>query len=207
MASIITATVSSGLTQQADNSGVLQLASGTGNLVTVPSGTGTAVVNGVNSSIVSGTAVASTSGTSIDFTSIPSWVKRITVMLDAVSTNGSSGLQIQLGDSGGVETSGYVGSVVTLSGGMANFGFSSGFLISSGGGETASTVRYGSLIISKVNNNTYSAIGNFSYGSSDTRFFVLAGNKDTSATLDRVRLTTVNGTDAFDNGTINILYE
>jgi hypothetical protein len=41
MASIITATVSSGLTQQADNSGVLQLASGTGNLVTVPSSTGT----------------------------------------------------------------------------------------------------------------------------------------------------------------------
>ena len=46
MASIITATVSSGLTQSADNSGVLQLASGTGNLVTVPSVTGTAMVSG-----------------------------------------------------------------------------------------------------------------------------------------------------------------
>ena len=46
MASIITATVASGLTQQADNSGVLQLASGTGNLVTVPSVTGTAMVSG-----------------------------------------------------------------------------------------------------------------------------------------------------------------
>lgn len=46
MASIITATVSSGLTQQADNSGVLQLASGTGNLVTIPSVTGTAMVSG-----------------------------------------------------------------------------------------------------------------------------------------------------------------
>jgi len=46
MASIITATTSSGLTQSADNSGVLQLASGTGNLVTVPSVTGTAMVSG-----------------------------------------------------------------------------------------------------------------------------------------------------------------
>jgi len=46
MASIITATTSSGLTQSADNSGVLQLASGTGNLVTIPSVTGTAMVSG-----------------------------------------------------------------------------------------------------------------------------------------------------------------
>jgi hypothetical protein len=46
MASIITATVASGLTQQADNSGVLQLASGVGNLVTVPAVTGTAMVSG-----------------------------------------------------------------------------------------------------------------------------------------------------------------
>jgi hypothetical protein len=46
MASIITATTTSGLTQSADNSGVLQLASGTGNLVTVPAVTGTAMVSG-----------------------------------------------------------------------------------------------------------------------------------------------------------------
>jgi len=66
---------------------------------TMPAGTGNVVVNGVNSSIVSGTAVASTSGTSIDFTSIPSWVKRITVMFNGVSTNGSSNLLVQLGTS------------------------------------------------------------------------------------------------------------
>ena len=46
MASVITATTSSGLVSSADNSGVLQLASGTGNLVTVPSVTGTAMVSG-----------------------------------------------------------------------------------------------------------------------------------------------------------------
>jgi hypothetical protein len=79
------------------------------NTVTIPAVTGTAVISGQNSAITAGTAVASTSGTSIDFTSIPSWVKRITVMIAGVSTNGSSIIQIQLGDSGGVETSGYTG--------------------------------------------------------------------------------------------------
>ena len=157
--------------------------------------------------ITSGTVVASTSGTSIDFTSIPSWVKRITVMFDGVSTNGSSPVQIQLGDSGGAETSGYTGSVSTITNSVATFAFSAGFLISSSGGESASTVRYGALIISKLNNNLYTGIGNFSYGSSDTRFFVLAGTKNLSDVLDRVRITTVNGTDTFDAGSVNILYE
>ena len=45
-----------------------------------------------------GTAVASTSGTSVDFTSIPSWVKRITVMFNGVSTSGTSNPLVQLGD-------------------------------------------------------------------------------------------------------------
>jgi len=53
-----------------------------------------------------GTAVNTTSGTSIDLTSIPSWVKRITVMLNGVSTNGASIPQIQLG-AGSVDTTGY----------------------------------------------------------------------------------------------------
>jgi hypothetical protein len=56
-------------------------------VLTLPVGTGTVVANNVNSAIVSGTSVASTSGTSIDFTSIPSWVKRITVMFDAGTIN------------------------------------------------------------------------------------------------------------------------
>jgi len=177
------------------------------NTITLPAVTGTVVISGQNSAITAATAQASTSGTSIDFTSIPSWVKRITVMFDGVSTNGASPVQIQLGDSGGAETSGYTGSVSTITNSVATFAFSAGFLISSGGGESSSTVRYGSLIISKVNGNTYTSIGNFSYGSSDTRFFVLAGNKSLSDTLTTVRITTVNGTDAFDAGTINILYE
>ena len=56
--------------------------------------------------ITSGTAVASTSGTSIDFTGIPSWAKRITVMFNGVSTNGTSQQLIQIG-SGSVNATGY----------------------------------------------------------------------------------------------------
>jgi len=78
-------------------------------LINVAAGNVVASVNGatgiVTGVIVSGTAVASTSGTSIDFTSIPSWVKRVTVMFAGVSTNGTGSYLIQIGDSGGIETS------------------------------------------------------------------------------------------------------
>jgi len=57
--------------------------------------------------MVTSTAQNTTSGTSIDFLSIPSWVRRITVMLNGVSTSGTSRQQIQLGVSGTPETSSY----------------------------------------------------------------------------------------------------
>lgn len=69
MASIITATNSSGLTTSADNSGVLQLASGVGNLVTVPSVTGTAMVSG-NMPAFSAYASTSQSVTTSTFTKV-----------------------------------------------------------------------------------------------------------------------------------------
>ena len=73
--------------------------------------TQTLVANsGTLAPIVSGTAVASTSGTSIDFTGIPSWVKRITVMLNGVSTSGTSIVQVQIG-SGSPTTSGYTDAI------------------------------------------------------------------------------------------------
>ncbi len=84
---------------------------------TMPAGTGTVAVNGASGVLVSATAQASTSGTSIDFTSIPSWVKRITVMFSGVSTNGSSGILIQFGDSGGIENTGYVSGSVAITNG------------------------------------------------------------------------------------------
>ncbi|MCE6993049.1 hypothetical protein, partial [Dyadobacter sp. CY323] len=59
--------------------------------------------------LTSGTAVAATSGTSIPFNSIPAGIKRITINLADLSTSGSSLVMIQIGDSGGIETTGYKG--------------------------------------------------------------------------------------------------
>ena len=159
------------------------------------------------SAITSGTAVASTSGTSIDFTGIPSWAKRITVMLSGVSTNGTSIPLVQIGDSGGVENTGYLGTASYFSGvGVASANNTAGFLISNGAGDTATAVRHGQIVISNLTGNTWVCSG--SVGLSDTtRSCVLSYSKALSATLDRVRITTVNGTDTFDAGTINIMYE
>lgn len=152
-----------------------------------------------------GTAIASTSGTSIDFTSIPSWVKRITVNFNSVSTNGSSPRLIQLGTSSGIQTtsynsaSGYIGS----SSGFANF--TSGIGINA---VSAANIMYGSVVLNLLNSsdNTWAAFGTLSL--SDAAFnLIVGGAKTLNGSLDRIRITTVNGTDAYDLGSINILYE
>jgi hypothetical protein len=177
--------------------------------INLPVGTGTAVVNGVNSSIVSGTAVASTSGTSIDFTSIPSWVRRVTVMLNGVSWDNTNSPLIQLGDSGGIETTGYNCITGGTSTGAASSGFNTTIGFNLFGGWSAADIFYGSIIISLLNvsTNTWAAQGNFSVDTSSSDWAVFtSGTKSLSATLDRVRITTTQSAN-FDAGTINILYE
>lgn len=163
-------------------------------------------VSGTLAPIVSGTAVASTSGTSIDFTSIPSWVKRITVMFNGVSTNGSSSVQIQIG-SGSVATSGYLGTgTVFAASSTASTSSTAGFLTYFGGNEAASMTRGGAVIISLIGSNIWVAQGIVSSTNINNNS-AIAGQITLAGTLDRVRITTVNGTDTFDAGTINILYE
>lgn len=155
-------------------------------------------------SFVQGTAQATTSGTSKDFTGIPSWVKRITVSLNGVSTAGSSIPMIQIGDSGGIETSGYVGSVSNIAGAVGTSNHSAGFEIAQG--WSSSAILHGQIVLTQVSANTWSMsyTGSFSHVATS---IVASGSKTLSATLDRVRLTTVAGTDAFDAGSINIMYE
>ena len=168
------------------------------NGVTFPSG---AQSNG----IVSGTAVASTSGTSIDFTSIPSWVKRITVMFSGVSTTGTSTMQVQLG-AGSVTTTGYLGSMCYISATSVSQG-----LISTGFGvvyaPAAAYAWNGFATFTLLGSNTWCASSNMSIGASASQMNLASGSIPLSGTLDRIRITTVNGTDTFDAGSINILYE
>jgi len=160
-----------------------------------------AIFNG----IASGTAV-SASSTSVDFTSIPSWVKRITVMFNGVSTNGTSNYIVQLGDSGGIETTGYLGSagLIQNSASSATANYTTGFGVLTTPG--AASVLHGALVVSLIGSNSWVATGVF--GLSNTAIPAFGGGAKTlSDTLTQVRITTVNGTDTFDAGSINILYE
>ena len=162
--------------------------------------------------ITSGAVVTCAGQTSIDFTSIPSWVKRITVMLNNVSTSGTSNWQVQIGDSGGVEITGYSSAVSRMGGaGASNTTSTAGWLINNSG--TAAGTFLGVVQIALIDSatNTWSCFGTLNSVDTANSGALFNGSKATSATLDRVRVTTANGTDTFDTtpsaGTINILYE
>jgi hypothetical protein len=165
----------------------------------------TKVQIGMTDAPTSGTAVTA-SGTSVDFTGIPSTAKRITVMFSGVSTNGTSLIQVQLGDSGGIETTGYnCASTSLAASALATANATSGFILNR---ADAASVIHGSATISLLTASTNTWVFNGIFGLSNSTFVLLiGGSKSLSDTLDRVRITTVNGTDTFDAGTINIMYE
>ena len=182
------------------------------NLFKVDAGTDAVSIDGdlsvtgnLSGTIRQGTAVASTSGTSIDFTGIPSWVKRVTVMFNGVSTNGTSNPQIQIG-AGSVDTTGYASGLGFASTSSAQSGPSTTGLVV--GGSSGVNFIYGNATLALLGSGlwVYSFAGylnssGIAYGMS------AGGSKTLSGTLDRIRITTVNGTDTFDAGSINILYE
>ena len=145
-----------------------------------------------------GTSVATTSGTAIDFTGIPSWVKRITMLLNGVSTSGINGLQIQIG-SGSITASGYLGATF----GFVGANFSTGVV---DGSSSAANLRHGSIVFHNISGNTWVASGILALSNAAFAAY-LAGSVPLSGTLDRIRLTTVGGTDTFDAGSVNIFYE
>ena len=152
------------------------------------------------------TAQATTSGTSIDFTGIPSWAKRITVMLNGVSTNGTSSWLLRLGDAGGFETSGYIGvSGVLVTSSLGSSSSTAGFLLTGTGPEQAA-VYSGASVLNLVGGNSWTHFGCLGSTTTD-RSFCNSGSKALSDTLTQIRLTTVNGTDTFDAGSVNIMYE
>jgi hypothetical protein len=171
--------------------------------VTIPNGSITPAK--LSQPLTLGTAVATTSGTAIDFTGIPSWVKRITVMLRGVSTNGASTAVVQLGTTSGVETTGYTSSAETLGTTNAYSTFTAGFGINGNWGATI-TVE-GAITMTQITTNTWVATGIINRTDASVYMGFSGGSKVTAGTLDRIRLTTVNGTDTFDAGSVNILYE
>ena len=147
-----------------------------------------------------GNAVTSTSGTAITFTGIPSWVKRVTVMLNASSLSGTSDFMIQVG-SGSITSSGYIGGASRGTTAVTN---SNGFKIISNNGATQT--YSGIAFLTTLGGNIWTQSGNFTSNGADA-CTVSGGVVSLSGTLDRVVIASTNGTDTFDAGSINILYE
>jgi hypothetical protein len=172
----------------------------TGTQALVSNGSGT--LSWANCTTTNATAV-SASTTVVEFLSIPTWANRITFMVDGLSTSGTSEWLIQLGDAGGFETTSYIsaGSRMTASA-VVTTASTAGFIINS---NVATNVCSGAITVIRLTGNNWVASGSVSCNTNTTTFLT-SGSKTTSATTDRIRITTVNGTDTFDAGTVNISY-
>ena len=188
--------------------------SATNYTATLPANSGTVVTTGstavvtpamMTQPLTLGTAQASTSGTSIDFTSIPSWVKRITVMFKAVSTNGGSNWLVRLGTSSGIVSTGYLGSCAYVGPATGGANSTTGFILQVGGGAQ---VMHGTMILCLQESSSNSWVQSATLGDSSQAYvFLSGGSLSLASVLTQLRITTVSGTDAFDAGSINILYE
>jgi hypothetical protein len=158
-------------------------------------------VTGTLAPLIAGTAVASTSGTAIDFTGIPSWVERITVMFSGVSTSNADPYLVQIGTSGGVQNTGYL-SYSTRLPSTTSVSSTAGYIINMA--SSGDIIYGGTIVLTNLSGNLWVASGTFGYTSGT---MVIGGTKDLGATLDRVRITTSAGAATFDAGSINILYE
>lgn len=155
--------------------------------------------------IALGTEVATTSGTEKEFTSIPAGTRKIVLLLDGVSTNGSSNLLVQIGDSGGYETTNYTSNSSTDGGTRALS--TAGFVITAVNSASYAPTGVVRLYLA---NSSHKWISDHQIGDQPNAGQELgggSGRKTLSAELDRIRLTTVNGTDTFDAGTVNIQFE
>lgn len=198
MASTINASTSGGIIQTADTSGILELQSGGSTKLTVAS---TGAYGSLKSSVAQTAA-----GTAVNFPDLSPWVKRITVMFSGVKTSGTSSVIIQIGDSGGVEATGYNGVTLNSQGtGVVTTPHTTGVLQDSASASTY--LRHGVLYFLNLTGNTWAYQG--SIGNSETgRSNNISGSKTLSDVLTQIRITTASpGTDTFTAGTINIMYE
>ena len=163
--------------------------------------------DGILYPLLSSSTVNSTSGTTITIaTNIPSWVKRINVIFSNTSLSGTSLqlLQLGYGSTPTYQTTGYssVGDNYSTAATTVDTS-TAGFVI----GSTSAATTVWNIMYTIVNvpgTNTY--IGSFSGGTAAT-VAMGGGTVTLSNVLTAIRVTSVNGTDTFDSGTINIMYE
>jgi hypothetical protein len=145
--------------------------------------------------------------TAVDFTGIPSWVKRITMMLDAVSTSLAGIPTIRIGTASGIENTGYTSGVsnVATSSAATQSGVTSGFeLVTTG---VATYTYAGQYILTNITGNIWILTGSLHVGGTVASQQFTSGRKAVASTLTRIQLTTTAGADTFDGGSVNIMYE
>jgi hypothetical protein len=157
------------------------------------------------SRLVRGTSVASTSGVSISFTSLPNWVKKITMMINGVRTSDSADILIRLSTGGVFASSGYVSNMQVVQGGVATSGVNNtaGFVISNG---TSSVITTGTYEFVNNDGNGWIGTGVFAYEHAVVGAYG-GGRVTLGGVLDGIRIITANGSDTFDLGSVNIIYE
>lgn len=190
--------MTAGIKANSDGSAAIQV--GGSDAITITSGLAVSINGGVVYPLVSGTsqtAPFTAPNTYADFTGIPSTAKRIIVMFNGVSLSGTSSILIQLGDSGGIENTGYV----SYAGETPTISSTAGFVCYLG---NASRALSGLYIITNISANGW--VGSSAFSNANNAL-AGAGSKTLSDTLTQLRITTVNGLDTFDAGTVNILWE
>tara|TARA_R110002126_G_scaffold104619_1_gene238451 strand:- start:64 stop:468 length:405 start_codon:yes stop_codon:yes gene_type:complete len=134
---------------------------------------------------------------------MPSWINIINVTFRNISTVSNDNILVQLGTSGGVTTSGYVSTSIDFDGsGSVTTSSTSGFILKTNPG---SNIINGIMTIAYTGSNAW--VNNHSVSTSTTIMSVGGGTVALGGTLDRVRITTVSGSDAFDAGSLNVSYQ
>jgi len=173
----------------------------------------TGIVTGTagNLMLVQGTSQNLTSGTSASFTDIPSWVKRITISISnltsAATQTSVNIIQLGTGATPTYTTTGYLANGFQANAAAVISAFTTGFPLNQTNAATyvKSAIVTLTLVDATTNTWTFSSLGSISTGA--TSMMLGSGYIALAGALTAVRLTTVNGTDTFATGKINILYE
>lgn len=213
--------MSMGLKANADGSGAVQI--GGSDAITITSGlavtipqtlavTGAQTVGGnltltgnASGIIKRATAVTASSVTSINFTGIPSTARRVTVTINQLTTSGTSIILIRLASGGTIATTGYSAGAGQQTGTNSTGVLTSGFPFTTSG--SASSIYSGQMILTNHNGNNWTASGCSVSAVSGAIGFSGGVGTGLAGVLDQIRITTVNGTDTLDTGSINILWE
>ncbi len=151
-----------------------------------------------------GATQATTSGVAKEFTGIPSWARRVTLHFWFVSTNGTANLLVQLGTGGAPTTSGYTGhGTFSSASSVAPISSVNGIPIFS---NAAGFSHFGTLTFNNVSGNSWVASGSLVTGGTQGST-ISGGFIELAGALDYLRIVTANGTDAFDQGAVNITWE